>query len=82
MWEDEAQTVPVRALGLQKILQWRGVQCSHMSADAMREYLAEHEDCKNEMGWLERVVADRGNGIQYLASFITSCIVLKWCGCM
>jgi hypothetical protein len=38
-----------------------------MSADAMRECLAEHEeDFKNEMGWLERVVTDRGNDSLYL----------------
>jgi hypothetical protein len=36
-----------------------------MSADAMKECLAEHEDFKNEMGWLERVVTDRGNDSLY-----------------
>ncbi len=65
--------MPVRELlGLQKILEWHGVQCSHMSADTMRERLVEHEDFKNEMDWLERVVTDRGNDILYLPKFIAS----------
>jgi hypothetical protein len=70
LWEDEAQTIPVREpKGLLKILTERNVQCSHMSVAAMRECLAEHEDFKNELGWLERVVTERGHDILYLPKF-------------